>query len=96
MAAPKITLEHAFLSLKTPDEVRRFLVDVCTPAEIQALEQRWWVAQLLNDKKLSYREIHAVSGASITTVTRVARFLFQEKHEGYKTVLARGARKTKK
>ncbi len=91
-AKPKISLEEAFLRLKTPVEVKRFLADVCTPAEVGALEQRWWVAQLLDEQKLSYREIHAVSGASITTVTRVARFLNQENYQGYRTVLDRSRR----
>ena len=86
---PKISLQEAFLRLKTPDEVSRFLQDICTPAEIEALTQRWWVAQLLDEQKLSYREIHDVSGTSITTVTRVARFLHQEKYQGYRTVLDR-------
>jgi TrpR-related protein YerC/YecD len=88
-ARPKISLEKAFLRLKTPVEVQRFLLDVCTPAEVEALAQRWWVAQLLDEGKLSYREIHDVSGASITTVTRVARFLNQEKYQGYRLVLSR-------
>ena len=86
---PKISLQEAFLRLKTPDEMNRFLLDVCTPAEIEALTQRWWVAQLLDDQKLSYREIHDVSGASVTTVTRVARFLQHERHRGYRLVLDR-------
>jgi TrpR-related protein YerC/YecD len=86
---PKITLQEAFLKLKSPDEVNRFLLDVCTPAEIEALSQRWWVAQLLDEKKLSYREIHDISKASVTTVTRVARFLQHERHRGYRIVLDR-------
>jgi TrpR-related protein YerC/YecD len=88
-----IPLEKAFLLLRTPEEVRRFLKDICTPAEIEALHQRWLVAQMLEEKKLSYREIHEASGASITTVARVARFLFQEDHRGYELVLTRAKEK---
>lgn len=88
-----VSLEQAFLKLKAPDEVTRFLKDICTPAEIEALHQRWLVAQMLDERKLSYREIHEVSGASLTTVTRVARFLFQEDHHGYDLILTRAKRK---
>lgn len=88
-----VPLEQAFLKLKTPGEVTRFLKDICTPAEIEALHQRWLVAQMLDERKLSYREIHEASGASLTTVTRVARFLFQEDHRGYDLVLTRAKRK---
>lgn len=93
-AKPKVKLEKAFLQLKTPEEVGRFLTDICTPAEIEALHQRWLVAQLLDAQQLSYREIHDATGASSTTVTRVARFLFQEKNGGYGLVLSRLKEKT--
>ena len=85
----KIRLQEAILCLKTPDEVNRFLSDLCTPAEVEALTQRWLVAQLLDEKKMSYHEIHDVSGVSVTTVTRVARFLLQERYKGYQLVLNR-------
>jgi len=86
---PKASLEEAFLNLETPDEVSRFLLDLCTPAEIEALTHRWWVAQLLDDKDMSYREINENTGASVTTVTRVARFLNEEKNRGYRLALDR-------
>jgi len=88
-----VSLARAFLQLKTEEEVERFLKDICTPAEILALRQRWLVAQMLEERKLSYREIHESSGASLTTVTRVARFLFQEGHRGYELILSRAKRK---
>jgi TrpR-related protein YerC/YecD len=82
-------LYDAFLCLKTPDECSRFLRDICTPKEISDLTDRWWVARLLDEKKLSYREIRAQTGVSLTTISRVFRFLRQESFHGYQTVLER-------
>jgi TrpR-related protein YerC/YecD len=75
------SLEEAVLTLAQKDEVTRFLFDLCTPGEIEAFRQRWAIAQLL-DKNLSQRDAAEQSGASVTTVTRVARFLQQERHRG--------------
>ena len=86
---PRVALQEAILSLKTAAEVDRFLADLCTPAEIEAITHRWWVAQLLDEKKLPYREIYKVTGASVATITRVARFLSQERYHGYRLVLDR-------
>ena len=83
----------AFTHLKTRDEVKRFMADLCTPGEINAFAERWEIAQLLSEDKLSYRDIAAQTGASTTTVARVARFLRQEPHEGYKLVLKRTRKK---
>lgn len=77
----------AILSLKSEDEVRRFLIDLCTPGEMKDFGERFLIARLLYKEKLSYREISALTGASTTTVGRVARFLEQEPHKGYKAVL---------
>jgi uncharacterized protein YerC len=38
---------------------------------------------------LSYRDIHALTGVSVTTIGRVARFLQQESFRGYRLVLDR-------
>src|SRR5262249_41773449 len=48
---------------------------------------RWLVARLLDEGGHSYREIHALTGVSVTTIGRVARFLQQEPHQGYRLVL---------
>jgi TrpR-related protein YerC/YecD len=82
-------LYEAFLRLTTPDEVARFLHDLCTPQEIADFIDRWQVARLLDDGQLSYREIHAQTGVSVTTVGRVARFLTEERYKGYRLVLDR-------
>jgi uncharacterized protein YerC len=44
---------------------------------------------MLDEDKLGYREIAAETGASTTTVARVARFLRQERHLGYRMILDR-------
>jgi len=82
-------LNKALSELKTVEEVRRFLVDLCTPAEIRALSERWLVAQLLDGTEMSYRDISAQTGVSTTTIGRVARFLKDEPHQGYRIVLDR-------
>ena len=82
-------LNEIFLLLKNKNEVDDFLKDLCTPAELKALEERWAVAQLLYEDNLSYREIAAKLKTSTTTVTRVARFLSSEPYQGYKRILER-------
>ena len=82
-------LNEIFLLLKNKNEVDDFLKDLCTPAELKALEERWAVAQLLYEDNLSYREIAAKLKTSTTTVTRVARFLSSEPYQGYKRILRR-------
>lgn len=84
-----INLNKAFLMLKNKNEVDGFLKDLCTPAELKALEERWSVAQLLYENNLSYREIASKLKTSTTTVTRVARFLSNEPYQGYKKLLER-------
>lgn len=85
---------EALLSARTPEEMARFLTDLTTPGERDALAERWRVAQLLEAGK-SYREISAETGVSTTTVTRVARFLAQEPHQGYRLILDRLKEKTR-
>ena len=67
-------LYEAILTLKTGDECRAFFRDLCTPAELQALADRWSVVALLR-QELPYREIHRLTGVSVTTIGRVARYL---------------------
>lgn len=64
----------AIASLQSVDECRAFLRDLCTPAELQALADRWSVVGLLQ-AGLPYREIHKQTGVSVTTIGRVARYL---------------------
>ena len=67
--------------------MRRLLVDLCTPAEIRTLAERWHVARLLDGTDLSYRDIQEATGVSTTTVVRVARFLKQEPNQGYRRAI---------
>lgn len=85
--AAEQSLFRAILSLRDVEEVRSFLVDLCTPAELQALKDRWLVAELLT-RDLSYREIHDRTGVSVTTIGRVARYL-NNGAGGYRTALQR-------
>lgn len=71
----------AIAALNTTDEIQAFLRDLCTPAELQAMADRWGVVDYLK-RDLPYREIHRLTGVSPTTIGRVARFLVQG-HGGY-------------
>jgi len=84
-------LSDALVSVRDSDEMERFLIDLCTPAELRALAERWHVAQLLNEGSASYRDINAETGVSTTTIGRVARFLKDEPYQGYRAVLDRQA-----
>jgi len=78
---------EAVLLLETKEEVLQLMKDLCTPAEISALKERWRVCQLLDRGDLSYRDIHSLTGASLTTIGRVARFLKEEPYQGYRMLL---------
>jgi TrpR-related protein YerC/YecD len=67
-------LFKAINSLEGLGECRNFFKDLCTPAELQALVDRWQVVGLLR-QGLPYRRIHDMTGVSVTTIGRVARFL---------------------
>lgn len=77
----------AVASLRTPEECRAFFRDLCTPAEIQAMADRWAVVELLQ-RGLPYREIHRLTGVSVTTIGRVARY-FANGNGGYALVAKR-------
>src|ERR1700749_4947354 len=64
----------AILALRSVEECRSFFRDLCTPAELQALADRWAVVALLQ-QGVPYREIYKQTGVSVTTVGRVARYL---------------------
>jgi TrpR-related protein YerC/YecD len=73
-AAAERGLFQAILTLRSTEECRAFFRDLCTPAELQALADRWTVVGLLQ-QGLPYREIQRHTGVSVTTVGRVARYL---------------------
>ncbi len=82
-------LFEAITSLEGPVEAERFLRDLCTLSELEAMAHRWEVVKLL-DQGLSYQEIARRTGASTTTVTRVAHWL-RHGEGGYRTALDRRA-----
>jgi TrpR-related protein YerC/YecD len=86
-------LFRAIASLKDVEECERFLNDLCTPQELDALAGRWRVAKLL-DQELPYREIYERTGVSTATVTRVARALTHGE-SGYRRILDRLSTKNK-
>ncbi len=67
-------LYQAIASLKTSAEVQSFFNDLCTPTEIQAMADRWWVVDLVK-QGIPYRQIHDMTGVSVTTIGRVARYI---------------------
>ena len=81
------SLSEALLSLQSTREVRRFLEDLCTPAEVEAMVDRWRVAQLV-DQGYTYRDIREMTEVSVTTIGRVARFM-EHGTGGYRTALDR-------
>ena len=90
---------RALLSLDRIDQMRAFMRDLCTPAELEALSDRWRVVPYLL-QGMAYREIHERTAVSVTTIGRVARFLSQG-NGGYqaavthRALLASGGRKAK-
>lgn len=80
-------LYRAILTLETVEECISFFDDLCTITEIQAMEQRFEVASLLN-KGCIYNEILEQTGASSATISRVNRSL-QYGQDGYNTVFKR-------
>jgi TrpR-related protein YerC/YecD len=67
-------LSRALAALDKPADVRAFLGDLCTPAELEAMCDRWKVVPLLIER-VPYREIHDRTLVSVTTIGRVARTL---------------------
>ena len=82
-------LAEALAQVRDQSEARALLADLCTPAEVHTLAERWHVARLLDQGKLTYREISEATGVSTTTIVRVARFLRQENEGGYRILLDR-------
>ncbi len=70
-------LYEALLTLKNPEEVYRFLQDVCSYSELSAMEQRFDIAEMLLDKQI-YLSIMEKTGASSAIISRVNRVLSTE------------------
>lgn len=86
-------LADALLSLRSRDECRRFLRDLCTLSELEALAHRWQIARLLDERR-SYLDVAERVHASTTTVTRVSHWLHHGTG-GYRAALDRTRRRAK-
>lgn len=84
-------LAAAVLTLRDADEVTRFLRDLCTLPELEALAHRWQIVQLL-DEGAPYVEIAERVPSSTATVTRVAQWL-RHGTGGYQLALERRGRR---
>lgn len=82
-----LALYEAILSLKTVPEAAQFFNDLCTPAELQDMADRWQVLLPLT-QEVPYRKIHELTGVSVTTIGRVARSL-KYGTGGYNLILKR-------
>lgn len=80
-------LYRTILSLKNVEECKRFFQDLCTVAELKAMEQRFEVALLL-DEGMIYNDILERTGASSATISRVNRALHYGS-DGYQEILPR-------
>ncbi len=77
-------IDHRFLT-------GGFLRDLCTLSELQAMAHRWHAARLLDEGR-AYHEVATRTGASTTTVTRVAHWL-RHGEDGYRLALDRRKRR---
>ena len=84
-------LAAAVASLRGADEVKRFLRDLCTLPELEALAHRWQTVQLL-EQGVPYLEIAERVPTSTATVTRVAQWL-RHGAGGYRIALERTNRR---
>ena len=80
-------LYRGILSLQTREECYAFFEDICTIKELQAMAQRFRVAQRLRENK-NYQQIQADTGASSATISRVNKCLLYGSG-GYATALER-------
>jgi TrpR-related protein YerC/YecD len=81
------SLFDTIVQLKDRDECAKFLRDLCTLAELQAMAERWEVAGLLAEQ-VPYRQISELTGCSTATITRIAHWLHHGEG-GYRMMLAR-------
>jgi len=80
-------LAEAVLQLETVDECKKFLRDLCTLSELEAMVERLQVAKRVFAGE-KYREINKKTGSSTATITRVAHWLHHGTG-GYKLILKR-------
>jgi len=69
-----LNMYKAILTLETVEECVSFFDDLCSVSELKAMEQRYQVADLLNQGMI-YSDILEKTGASSATISRVNRSL---------------------
>ncbi len=79
------SLLETIVRIETSVELKDFLIDLCTPQELESLSDRWEVAKLI-DSGESYRDIAEKTKISTTTITRVGRSL-KNGNGGYKKAI---------
>jgi|SRR3989344_660259 len=80
-------LVQAFLSMKTPSEMRAFLRDLLTESEIIEFSKRFRAARSLA-KSIHYSAIEEQTGLSSRTIARVKRW-YKHGEGGYRTAIKR-------
>ncbi|KTD22561.1 YerC/YecD family TrpR-related protein [Legionella londiniensis] len=80
-------LMQAIALIQDQEEARRFFTDLCTPAELDAMADRWQVVPLIREG-VPYRAIQERTGVSVATITRVARCIHMGEG-GYKLIADR-------
>ena len=88
-------LYEGFSVLETPEEVAKFMQDLCTPRELVAIAQRYQIAKLLAED-CRYAEIVAKTEKKKETISRVNRSLSMVTYGGYAIVFDRLKAKKKK
>ncbi len=87
-------LYKAISVIRSEDEAKQFLLDLCTPMEIQAMADRWRVVKPIKAGK-PYRKIYEETGVSVTTIGRVARCLLSGM-DGYNLIYKRLEKKNER
>ena len=78
---------EAIVTVDNVDECIKLFDDLLSVAELRAMEQRYQVAQML-DEGMVYSTILEKTGASSATISRVNRSL-QNAGDGYRTAFAK-------
>ena len=89
---PHHQLYEAISLIKDAEEAKHFFLDLCTPAELQTMADRWLVVNPIK-QGTPYRKIYDNTGVSVTTIGRVARSI-NEGNGGYNTIYERLEKRT--
>jgi TrpR-related protein YerC/YecD len=89
LSAGTTQLYDAFAAIRDKREFYAFMKDLCTVAELRYLQERWRIAQLLHQGRMTQQEIAKKNQFGLATITRVSKCLRDENSSGYKTILNR-------